>query len=198
MSVTSVACTAPGQPGAETPTSRGPVDRLESVFDRCAGSLYRYVLVRVGGDAHLADDILQQLWCQACAHGGRVPIDELEYWMRAVAKNLVRTHWRRVGRRPAHCSFDSGGADGDFSRRLVEQEMPLEQLAGTEARELLLRAITTLSVDDQELVVEHYFNDCSHSELAGRLGLTERAVEGRLYRARQSLRRKLVRGGEPE
>ena len=34
---------------------------LGAAFDRCSRGLYRYFAVRAGGDAHLADDLMQQL-----------------------------------------------------------------------------------------------------------------------------------------
>ena len=43
-------------------------------------------------------------------------------------------------------------------------------------------AITELPAAEQELIVGCYFDDVPHAELAARVGISERAVEGRLYR----------------
>lgn len=190
MSQTSVARAAGMPAGIDLRADRGHAVRMEAAFDRYSGVLYRYVLVRVGGDSHLADDLMQQLWCQACLHGGRIPPDEIEFWLRAVARNLILTHWRKQGRRPKHTSLPDEDA-ADLSRRIVREPLPAELLARREVREQLLRAITALPADDQELVIEHYFLGASHAELAARLGASVRAIEGRLYRARQALRGKL-------
>ena len=55
----------------------------------------------------------------------------------------------------------------------------------------LLLAITELTSEEQELIVGHYFHGRSHDELAAECGLSPRAIEGRLYRARRALREKL-------
>lgn len=166
-------------------------DRMQAAFDRCARSLYRFVLVRVGGDPHLADDILQQTWCQACQHSGGVPPDEVEFWLRAVARNLIRTHWRRIGRRPRHAPLPDAELAAEIAAQMTTRPVALDTLTRKEVEQQLLLAITELDSDEQELIVEHYFHGCSHEELAGRLRLSARAIEGRLYRARQSLRNRL-------
>lgn len=171
--------------------ARGDLATLESVFDRCSAALYRFVCVRVGGDRHLADDLMQQLWIQARRSDRYVPEAELEYWLRAIARNLVRSHWRGNARRPAHLPLADPALAGDLAERLAGEELPAAALAKREASDQLLLALTELSAGDQELLVEFYFHEQPQAELARRFGLTERAIEGRLYRARQALREKL-------
>ena len=166
------------------------VAAMEAAFDRCKRSIYRYIVVRVG-DAHLADDLMQQLWLHARNSEASVPQDELEFWLRGIAKNLVRTHWRRQARRPTSLPLADPGLAGELAGRLASEELPAESLERKEVRDQLLLAITALASEDQELIVEHYFHDRSHAELAAEHGLSLRGVEGRLYRARQDLREKL-------
>lgn len=168
------------------------VDGLRGAFQRCGAALYRYAVVRTGGDTHLADDLMQQLWVQARSAGVAAPASEMEFWLRGILKNLIRTHWRQVGRRPAHVPTADAEMAADLSRRLVTQEVPRDIMERREAREQLLLAITALDSDDQELIVAHYFEQQSQVALARRLGLSPRAIEGRLYRARQALRERLA------
>lgn len=163
---------------------------FDAVFERCSRSIYRYVVVRVG-DAHLADDLMQQLWLQARFSPTVVPGDELEFWLRGIARNLVRTHWRRRARRPKDIPL----ADPDVARELADRlraaELPPDLLERREVRDQLLLAITELASAEQELIVGHYFHGRSHDELAAESGLSPRAIEGRLYRSRKALRDKL-------
>jgi RNA polymerase sigma factor (sigma-70 family) len=163
---------------------------MDAAFDRCSRALYRYVVVRVG-DAHLADDLMQQLWLQARNSRADVPKNELEFWLRSIARNLVRTHWRTQARRPASVPLPDPELAADLADRLVSEELPPELLERKEVQDQMLLAITELTADEQELIVEHYFHDRSHAQLADRLGLSPRAIEGRLYRARQALRERL-------
>ncbi|MFO0837289.1 MAG: sigma-70 family RNA polymerase sigma factor [Phycisphaerae bacterium] len=162
----------------QTPTA--PAD---DAFERCAESLYRFVLIRVGGDTHLADDVMQQLWLH-WRRGRAVPPEQAEFWLRSIARNLVRTHWRRTARYDARVS-------ADLAERVDREPLPAEMLERAEVREQLLLAITALPHEHQSLIVEHYFDGLPHDALAARHGLTPRAIEGKLYRARAALREAL-------
>lgn len=165
---------------------------LDAAFDRCASGLYRYFVVRLG-DSHLADDMMQLAWLAAHQGRGRVPPTELEYWLRGVARNLVRGHWLRQSRRPDHVPIPDAGLATALSRRLVEEEIPDDVMARREARDQLMLALTSLDADMQTLVIARYFQNLSNAALAERFGVSERAIEGRLYRARQALRMRLER-----
>ena len=79
--------------------------RFERVFDRCGPGLYRFFVVRTS-DRRLADDLMQQLAAQERPGGLELPEDRIEPWLRAIAKKLVHTHWRRIARRPAHVAVE--------------------------------------------------------------------------------------------
>ena len=136
----------------------------------------------------MADDWMQQLWLKASQHASGVPPGEVEFWLHGVAKNLVREHWRKRSRRPAQVPIADPALAADLSDRLVTEELPTALLEKKEVRDQLLLAVTELPSDEQELIIGHYFHNQSHRFLAERLGVSERAVEGRLYRARQTLR----------
>ncbi len=173
------------------PAAEQGVD-LDAVFDRCAAGLYRFFAVRTGGDSHLADDLMQQLWLQTVRSAGRIPADAAEPWLRTVARNLIREHWRRQKRRPAQAPIADPALAAELSRRLVTEDLPEDELVRREVRDQLLLAITLLSEEDQRLLLDRYVGGRSHAELARTLGIGDRAVEGRLYRARQALRAALA------
>jgi RNA polymerase sigma-70 factor (ECF subfamily) len=81
----------------------------------------------------------------------------------------------------------------ELAARLGDEELPEDLLAPREIHDQLLLALTALRGDVQDLIIDHYFRGLSHEALAGRLGVGVRAVEGRLYRARQMLRERLAR-----
>ncbi len=164
---------------------------IEAVFDRCGDGLYRYFVVRTGGDTHLADDLMQQLWLQAGACDTCVPTERVEFWLRAIAKNLICGHWRTNARRPAHVPIADPRLAAELAERLVSEELPAEALEQREIRDQLLLALTALPNDEQVLLLEYYFHEVPQAELGRRLGVGPRAVEGRLYRARQTLRQVL-------
>ena len=161
------------------------------VFDRCSRAICRYFSVRTGGDEHLVDDLMQQLWLQARRKAHSVRQANAEAWLWRVAQNLLRAHWRSRGQRPRQVPLADPRLAAELARRFDTEELPGEVLARKEVRDQLLLALTALPSAEQELLLGHYFHELSHAALAETHGISERAVEGRLYRARKLLREKL-------
>ncbi len=151
-------------------------------FDAAAPGVFRFVAVRAGGDGPLVDDLMQQLWIAAARSGDRLSRAEAETWLRTVAKRLLITHWRREGVRAAVPLDDAGGA---AAAMLGE---PGSAIDSEGLRQTLRLALTELTSEDQDLLIGHYVKGASQADLGQRLGVSERAVEGRLYRARRALR----------
>src|SRR5690606_6620715 len=96
------------QPCSESPvsTSRGSQPRstsgeLAAVLERSLRAFHRYFAVRTAGDDHAVDDLMQQLWLKARLGGDglRHAGQRAEAWLWAVARNLLREHWRTHARR---------------------------------------------------------------------------------------------------
>ena len=49
-------------------------------------------------------------------------------------------------------------------------------------------ALTELPAEEQDMIILHYCDGQSYKQIGDKLQLSERAVEGRLYRARQKLK----------
>ena len=165
---------------------------LTEVFANTWDALYRYIAVRLGGDDTLADDCMQQT-CLEAARSERVPArEDLEHWLRGVARNVIRRHWRRTRLAPQSVAV----VDRTLARRIADAidrgPLPPEWLVQKEVRDHLLLAITELMAPEQNVIYRFYFAGESYEELAEASGVSVRSVEGRLYRARAELRRKLT------
>ncbi|MBX3387776.1 MAG: sigma-70 family RNA polymerase sigma factor [Phycisphaeraceae bacterium] len=183
---------APHEAPASTPEAR-----IEAVYDRAAPALYRFFLVRLSNDSHTASDLMQQLWLAAVRNARAVPEHELEFWLRSVARRLLASHWRthtRALRFRADAAAGSARttAASSLADQLTTRLLPPSVLESDETRTLILLALTDLPADDQHLIIEHYFRGVPHAQIAEREGSTPRAIEGRLYRARQALRKRLT------
>lgn len=173
---------SPGDGGADA--------RLRRAFDCCGDHLYRFIVLRVGGDRHAADDLLQQTCYEAARHR-RTPAsdDAAQAWLFGIAKNLVRKHFRRLRRESNRRVRDTAtwsnpslsGSDGLAWDASVQRDTFPH----------LLAAMASLSESDQQLLLGSYFEGRSQEELARNIGVSVRAVEGRLYRARAALRNAL-------
>ncbi len=173
------------------PEASRPVAVPRSVAERfqaVSRGLYRYVVVRLGGDASTADDLLQDVWIEASRQGDHLSESEWEPWLRGVARNLIRQHWRRSRRRGAARPVADAEVAAQIAALLDRQELPDELLDRQEVRDQILLALTLLPAADQEVIIRHHFRGESQRCLAEALGCSVRAIEGRLYRARVALR----------
>ncbi len=109
---------------------------------------------------------------------GRAP---LRTWLLMHAKYAALEHQRRTRRweRPLPLWRDLGPPD------------PFEAFAAKEERARVQDALAKLAPLDQEIIYRRYFLGEEITGLAQALGLTRRAVDTRLWRAWQTLRRLL-------
>jgi RNA polymerase sigma-70 factor (ECF subfamily) len=152
---------------------------LIALYRKHTGPLYAYVSRRVGGDRTLAEDIVQDAWLRAVATWPRrgTP-DQPGAWLVRVARNLLASHFRR--RRPEPVD----PAELDLADDRLVPETP-------SAAALVQWGMARLRRRHALLLEDFYLDGKSTREIAGANGLSERAVEGRLRRARQALEKHL-------
>ena len=142
--------------------------------------LYRYVSRRVGGDRALAEDLVQETWLRALdSWPSRGVPDEPLAWLTRVAHNALVSHFRRV--RPL-------GLDLEAIDRLSAPAPVDDEIA-----RMVSWGVARLRRSHAEVLEAQYFDDKSVAEIARERGTSERAVEGRLRRARAKLRKTLER-----
>jgi RNA polymerase sigma-70 factor (ECF subfamily) len=78
-------------------------------------------------------------------------------------------------------------AEADF-----REPDPLDWLLAEEQRALVRRALEQLPRRDAEILLLKYTENWTYRQLAEHLGLSTSAVEARLHRARQTMRRQLA------
>lgn len=157
---------------------------LVRTYRSTVGPLYAWVSRRVGGDVGLAEDLVQDVWMRAVgdwpAHG--VPRDPLA-WLMRVARNTLVSHFRRA--RPE--LIDPAELDG------IEGGDPGRAAGDPHAASVINWGLARLRRAHAELLEDFYFSGRSVRDIARARGLSERAVEGRLRRARQKLRKTIAR-----
>lgn len=150
-------------------------------------SVWRFVYVRVNGDQHLAEDIVSE----AVLALVRAATDETEIknpmaWLRSVASNKLRDHFRAVARVQHHIDKLAHSTDS-----ADENDAPRQQEL-RERRGEVLSAMDELP-DQHRLALEwKYVDKLSVREIAGRLETTEKAAESILFRARRAFRERLI------
>lgn len=166
-----------------TRLSRPGIDEAEllRVYHATIRPLYAYVSRRVGGNRSLAEDLVQDTWMRALeSWPAKGWPDEPLAWLTRVAHNTLVSHFRRL--RPE--SIDPASIN-------LEAPGPLPDDAGTAA--VVGWGLAQLRRPHAELLEAFYFDEKSTRDIAREQSTSERAVEGRLRRARAKLKKALSR-----
>jgi RNA polymerase sigma-70 factor (ECF subfamily) len=120
---------------------------------------------------------------------------EFRPWLFAIAVNLARNRLRWWRRRPSVSLEEwTTGDESGFAATQHHQDAPAgsAQLERAERAAAVRDAIAALPTDLREAVVLFEYEQLSHAEIAAVVGATPKAVETRLYRAREKLRTALA------
>jgi len=152
-------------------------NRLILIYQETVDDFYGFVSRRSGGSRELAEDVTQETYLRATTAWRRNGIPDCPLaWLQSVARHLLVNHFRR--RQPA--SIDASDVEAVLGRAASD---------GSEAAALVCWGITRLKVRHAALLEAFYMDGRTVRSLAEQYQLTERAVEGRLRRARLALRK---------
>jgi RNA polymerase sigma-70 factor (ECF subfamily) len=165
---------------------RATEDEVRRIYRDTLDDFYGVVSRRCGGDRDLAEDVVQETWLRAVRawRADGVP-DRPLGWLTTVASRILYNHFRSPG---------VDRADRDAADTLPAPDA--EQMRDArERRTLVERAIARLPLLQTRLIEAFYYDRRPIAEIATTFGMSERAVEGRLRRARESLKRQIETEG---
>ena len=189
---------------AETQTDerdRGDMKRLASgheaalneLMERHAPKLFNYLLRCLQNEEDAADTA-QESFVRVYQSRGRFdPRQRFSTWLYAIATNLVKDRFRYRTRHP-QVSLDAENEEtGDSFRDHLPEHgpSPSECLQADERADIVRRAVAALPEDLRTPLILAEYEDRSQAEIGTILGCTAKAVETRIYRARQQLRASL-------
>ena len=166
---------------------------LNDLMERHATPVFHF-LCRMVGNEDDANDLAQETFVRvfrACASFR--PGEKFSAWLFTIAANLARNHFRWRSRHPnVSLEAETGETEQTLGGTLPANDpAPNEQALATERAAAVRAAGGKLPEDLREAVVLCEWVELSLAEAAAILETTPKAVESRLYRARQMLREKL-------
>ena len=163
-------------------------DAFTEIVRRHLTMVYGTALRRVGGDAHLAQDVTQTVFISFATKAASLRNHaSLAGWLYISAHRATAEAVRREQRRKQHEA-------SAHSRNLSSTpEDPAVDPAAL--RPLLDDALVELKEDDREAVVLRYFAQRSFAEIGSALRITEEAARKRVERAVEKLHETLSRRG---
>ena len=149
-------------------------------YELAVPRVYRYLLVRCGGDVDLAEEMTQQTFVEGirrkATFDGR---SDAVTWLCGIGRHKLVDHYRRSGRDTQRqvriVSHWSAGQSEAWSRHELQSgvQTALAQLPGEQRIVMVLRYLDQMPVRD----------------IASTIGRSEKATESLLSRARDSFRR---------
>lgn len=151
------------------------------------GPLMRYIIAPILQNPQDREDCLSEVSMRVWEKIGQFDGEKGSFhaWLTAITRNTALNHARKA----------SGSSAEELSESTPSPELsPEEALLKKERQEALKTALSRLSYKDRLLFYRKYYYRQSTAQIAAELGMTERAVEGKLYRVKKQLRKSL--GGE--
>jgi len=170
---------------------RGDAEALTAWYDRHVDGVYGFVYYRVGRDADLAADVVQETFTSALSRLGEFDPERgpMISWLCTLSRNFVRDALTRRGHEPLASLWDS--LDGALSR--VYEDLERKPLApdlveARETRELVGMALVNLPETYRAALRCKYVEGKSLEEMAREAGKSLDAVKGLLKRARAAFK----------
>ena len=159
----------------------GAPERFQTAFT----PLLRYIIAPILSDERDREECLSDVTLRVWeAIDGYDPSRaSFTAWLTTLARNTALNRRRANRRRREGEPLDAGAPDG--------RDGPEELLLKTELARALWDAVDRLSRRDRELFLRKYYYYQPTAQIAAELGLSLRAVEGRLYRVRKRLQGEL-------
>jgi RNA polymerase sigma-70 factor, ECF subfamily len=154
----------------------GDESAWKTLYDEAFAGLYAYVLWRCAGLRDAADELVQEAWLRAVRCVARFDPARGDFagWLRGIAANLLRNHFRRARR--------------ERGRLPLPDEAPAPPADDRDHAERIARALAALPDRYEAVLRAKYLDGRSVADIAAANGETPKAVESLLTRARQAFR----------
>jgi len=150
--------------------------------------------MRLTANQSEAEDITQEVFLRAYERFGELQHSPtVAGWLKTVARNLSLNHLSRYRSRWSFFSELTRG-EGDGDEPLLDfpaADDTRENLAATDRRALVERALQSLPPAQRIPLVLHHFEEMPYEEIAVKLGVSLGKVKTDIFRGREALRRKL-------
>lgn len=152
------------------------------------GPLMRYIispiLLSAQDREECLSEVVMRVWSKIDSFDGQK--GSWNAWLTAICRNTALNHARRAAKH-------EGGEE--LTEQIPSPALtPEEDMLRQERANELYRALQELAPKEKALFYRKYYYLQSTAQIASELGMTERAVEGKLYRIRKRLRKQL--GGD--
>lgn len=162
-------------------------EAFSSLYDSSIDKVYRHVFYRVSSQSD-AEDITQEVFARAWKAIDRYKSTGAPFvaWLISIAGNLIVDHYRK---RQRNTDMDN-----------ILKDLPAAQVVSPEEQAeinldnaIIKEAVLKLKGDKQKVILMHFIDGMSYTEIAAALHKTENAIRVIQFRALSDLKRLLPR-----
>jgi len=162
---------------------------FEKYYDRIFGLCYRMT-----GNRAVAEDLAQDVFLKACkAYHDFRNESHVSTWLYRIAMNVSLNHEMRK-KRLRWLSLDvlvNPETDELFQDLICTGDTPHDQLEQAEREETILKAINSLPPKQRVALLSNKYDGLSYEEIALAMNCSVDAVRSYIFRAKQTLSKKL-------
>jgi RNA polymerase sigma-70 factor, ECF subfamily len=169
---------------------KGDERQFAVFFDEYFPRLYRFAYTRLGSDEELVKDVVQSTLMNSIRYLDSYRGDAAMFtWLCQICRNEIAGHFRKLSR-----SVPEVAADDEAIRPILEsleaseEVSPDIQFESSEAKQLIQEVLDFLPGNYGNALEWKYIHGFSVTEIAGKLEVSELAVQSLLARARSSFR----------
>lgn len=162
---------------------QGDLTAFEELYNRYKEAILTYCR-RLMGDIEAAKDIFQKTFIQAFEHRSQYSGGNFRAWLYKIALNCARYEIRNQKRRNAFA------VQSDVELLRSRSITIPEEMADVA---IIREAMQRLSDEDREILELRYIEGLSYRDIAAIMGLTESHARVRVFRAKKSLQKILLK-----
>jgi RNA polymerase sigma-70 factor (ECF subfamily) len=169
----------------------GDADAFDTFVDEYYPRLYRFAYPRVGRDPDCAQDVVQGTFQKVipklATYRGEAPLFS---WLCTFCRHEISALWRDRSRREPESDLveDAPHVRAALESLAMAEDGPADLAARRELARLVRVALDHLPLRYGAVLEWKYLDEVSVREIAGRLGISEKAAESTLTRARGAFR----------
>ena len=169
----------------------GDEDAFDQLFDDYAGGLFRFALTRVEGDENLAREVVQTTMMRAIEKIDTFRGEAALFsWLCSICRFEITAHFRRLNRSPAEVEWieDAPEIRAVLDALAAGAEGPEDRLRRREVARMVHLTLDHLPPRYGRALEWKYFEGLPVKEIADRLGVSPKAAESVMTRAREAFR----------